>query len=71
MSRPAPRSSITKGDFTVTDAKWSPDGTHIAFTTVPTPLLDDNSLQTAWVMDLASGNMRKLVNTTDYTGMAR
>lgn len=62
---------ITKGDFTVTDAKWSPDGAHIAFTTAPTPLLDDNSLQTAWVMDVASGNMRKLVNTTDYTGSAR
>ena len=62
---------LTKGDFTVTDAKWSPDGAHIAFTTAPTPLLDDNSLQTAWVMDVASGNMRKLVNTTDYTGTAR
>lgn len=62
---------ITHGDNNVTDAHYSPDGTHIAFTTTPTPLLDDNSMQTAWVMDVASGNVRKLVDTPDYTGTAR
>jgi len=62
---------ITHGDNNVTDAHYSPDGTHIAFTTTPTPLLDDNSMQTAWVLDVASGSVRKLVDTPDFTGTAR
>ena len=62
---------LTKGDFTVSDPQWSPDGSHVTFTTNPTPLLDDISLQTAWVLDVASGQKRKLVDTTDYTHTAR
>lgn len=62
---------ITKGDFTVSDPRWSPDGSHIAFTTVPTPLTDDASEQTAWVLDVASGQSRKLVDTQDNTHTAR
>ena len=62
---------ITHGDNNVTDAHYSPDGTHIAFTTTPTPLLDDNGLQTAWVMDVASGSVRKVADTPDYTSMPR
>lgn len=62
---------LTKDDFTVSDPQWSPDGSHIAFTTNPTPLLDDISLQTAWVLDVASGQKRKLVDTSDYTHTAR
>lgn len=62
---------LTKGDFTVSDPQWSPDGSHIAFTTNPTPLLDDISLQTAWVLDVASGQKRKLVDSTRYTHNAR
>lgn len=62
---------ITHGDNNVTDAHYSPDGTHIAFTTTPTPLLDDNGLQTAWVLDVASGSVRKVADTPDYTSMPR
>jgi dipeptidyl aminopeptidase/acylaminoacyl peptidase len=62
---------ITKGDFTVSDARWSPDGAHLTFTTNPTPRLDDMSLQTAWVLDVASGKQRKLVETPDPTLTAR
>ena len=62
---------ITRGDFTVSDPHWSPDGTHIAFTSNPTPRLDEGSLQTAWVMDLASGKQRKVSDTTDYTHTPR
>src|SRR5580700_5263504 len=62
---------LTKGDVTVSDAHWSPDGARVTFTTNPTPRLDDISLQTAWVMDVASGNQRKLVETTNPTQSAR
>jgi len=62
---------ITKGDFTTSDARWSPDGTHITFTSNPTPKADDSALQTAWVLDVASGKQRKLVETADSTQNAR
>jgi len=62
---------LTKDDFTVSDPQWSPDGSHISFTTNPTPLLDDISLQTAWILDVASGQKRKLVDSTGYTHTAR
>ena len=62
---------ITKGDFTVSDPRWSPDGTHITFTSNPTPRLDDGGLQTAWVLDVATGQQRKLADTADFTHTAR
>jgi dipeptidyl aminopeptidase/acylaminoacyl peptidase len=62
---------ITHGDYTVSDPRWSPDATHITFTTNPTPLLDQISEQTAWVLDVASGQARKLADTTEYTHTAR
>src|SRR5690242_4118662 len=61
----------TKGDFSVSDPRWSPDGTRITFTSNPTPRLDDGSLQTAWVLDVASGKQRKVSDTTDFTHTAR
>ncbi|HXY24649.1 MAG TPA: hypothetical protein VEI73_08360, partial [Candidatus Acidoferrum sp.] len=51
---------IAKGEFTISDPRWSPDGTRIAFTSNPTPKADDFSQQTAWVLDVASGKQRKL-----------
>ena len=62
---------ITKGDFTVSDPRWSPDGRHITFTSNPTPRLDDGSLQTAWVLDVASGKQRKVTQASEYTHTAR
>jgi dipeptidyl aminopeptidase/acylaminoacyl peptidase len=62
---------ISNGDFTVGDARWSPDGARVTFTTNPTPRLDDISLQTAWMLDVTSGKQRKLVETSDPTQTAR
>ena len=62
---------ITHGDFTVSDPRWSPDGSRITFTTNPTPLLDDASVQTAYILDVASAQLRKLADTTEYTHTAR
>jgi dipeptidyl aminopeptidase/acylaminoacyl peptidase len=64
-------SQITKGDFTVSDAHWSPDGTRVTFTANPTPRQDDSSLATAWVLDVASGKQRKVAETADPTQTAR
>ena len=62
---------ITKGDFTVSDPRWSPDCLHITFTSNPTPRLDDGGLETAWVLDIAAGKQRKVSATTDHTHTAR
>ena len=62
---------ITQGEFTVSDPRWSPDGTHITFTSNPTPRQDDGSLQTAWVLDVASGSKRKLAENVEFTRAAR
>lgn len=62
---------ITKGDSTVSDPRWSPDGLHITFTSNPTPRLDDGGLQTAWVLDVATGKQRKVSDSTDYTHTPR
>jgi dipeptidyl aminopeptidase/acylaminoacyl peptidase len=62
---------VTKGDFTASDARWSPDGTHVAFTSNPTPRQDDAGLQTAWALDLATGKQHKVAETTDFTGTPR
>jgi len=62
---------LTKGNFTVSDPRWSPDATHVTFTTNPTPRLDEMSNQTAWVLDVATGNQRKLADTPKYTHAAR
>src|SRR5713101_744052 len=62
---------ITHGEFTVSDARWSPDGARITFTSNPTPLQDDASLQTVWVLEVGTGKQRKLVETKDATHTAR
>ena len=62
---------ITKDDFTVSDPRWSSDGTRITFTSNPTPRLDDGSLQTAWVLDVTSAKQRKVAETSDFTHTAR
>jgi dipeptidyl aminopeptidase/acylaminoacyl peptidase len=46
-------SQIVKGDFTVSDPQWSPDGESIAFVTNPTPKADDGGLSDIWVIGLA------------------
>ena len=62
---------ITKGDYTVSDPRWSPDGSHITFTTNPTPRLDDLWLQTARVLDVSTGQEHELAATPKYTHTAR
>jgi dipeptidyl aminopeptidase/acylaminoacyl peptidase len=62
---------LTKENFMVSDPRWSPDGARITFTTTPTPRLDDLWVQTAWILDVSSGNLHKLADTPMYTHTAR
>jgi len=62
---------LTKDNATVSDPQWSPDGTHLTFTTNPTPRADESSLSTAWLFDMATGNRRKLEGDPFSTFSAR
>lgn len=62
---------LTKDNATVADARWSPDGTRVTFTSYPTPRQDDTALATAWVLDVASGSKRKVAEMSDTTHTAR
>jgi dipeptidyl aminopeptidase/acylaminoacyl peptidase len=54
---------LTEGDFTVSDARFSPDGTKISYTTNPTPRADDGDLTDICLLDVASRERKKLAAT--------
>lgn len=53
---------LTAGDFTVSDAQWSPDSGRIAYVTRPNTKLDDTWNSDIWVADLRADapSLRKL-----------
>ncbi|MDQ6830553.1 MAG: S9 family peptidase [Gemmatimonadota bacterium] len=58
-------SEIVHGDFTVRGApSWSPDGTKLAFSTNPTPLIRDYRSD-AYVVTIASKQLEKVSQTSD------
>jgi dipeptidyl aminopeptidase/acylaminoacyl peptidase len=62
---------LTHCDCSASDARWSPDGAHITYTTNPTPKADDGGLQTAWVMEAAGGKAHKVDEKQFATHAAR
>ena len=62
---------VTKGNFTVSDPRWSPDGRRVLFTSNPTPDEDDTSVHTSWVLELAGGAKREVAKYEGSTGAAR
>ena len=52
---------LATGEAVTNDPQWSPDGTHIAYSTTPTPRADDGSLSDLHVVAVAGGAPRKLV----------
>jgi dipeptidyl aminopeptidase/acylaminoacyl peptidase len=52
---------LTEGEFTTSDARWSPDAARIVYVTNPTPKADDGDLSDIWVLTVASGEKKKLV----------
>jgi dipeptidyl aminopeptidase/acylaminoacyl peptidase len=51
---------LTQGDFTVSDAHWSPDVKEIVYVSRPTPHVDDSWKSDIWVVDLESRTPRKI-----------
>jgi dipeptidyl aminopeptidase/acylaminoacyl peptidase len=51
---------LTKGDFTVSDFRWSPDSTKIAYVTRPNTKVDERWNSDIWVMDIEEKKPEKL-----------
>lgn len=62
---------LTEGNWTVADARWSPDGKQISYTVRPTPKADDGSVSDIWVLSVASGEKRKLLESDGTESNAR
>ena len=57
-------SNLSSGSF-----DWSPDGTTIVFSHIPTPRVDDGSLADISMVDVATGDIKPLVHTNATEGM--
>ena len=62
---------LTHSDVHISDARWSPDGSRITFSSTPSPRLDDVTEQTLWIMDASGGQPRRLVDSSEKTHNAR
>jgi dipeptidyl aminopeptidase/acylaminoacyl peptidase len=52
---------VVKGEVHVGDVQWSPDGSRIAYTVTPTPKADDGGRSDIYLLTLASGESRPLL----------
>jgi dipeptidyl aminopeptidase/acylaminoacyl peptidase len=62
---------LTEGNFTVSDAQWSPDGARVTYTSRPTPRADDGALSDVWMVTVASGEKKKLASGDGASDNAR
>ncbi|MBI3406429.1 MAG: S9 family peptidase [Acidobacteria bacterium] len=62
---------LTEGNYTVSDARWSPDGTQVSYTTNPTPKADDGDISDIWILNVAGGDKRKLLENPGPDSGAR
>jgi len=62
---------LTEGNFTVSDAQWSPDGTHLTYTSRPTPRADDGALSDVWIMNINGQEKKKIGGDMGATDNAR
>jgi|GEM_PF-51278 len=52
---------LTRGDFNVLDAAWSPDGKAIAYTRASFRVAEELSRSELWVLELSTGKQRRLL----------
>ena len=69
LELPKPK-ELTKGDFTVTAFKISPDGTTVAFNHQPNPLINSFTKSDISLLDVASGKTRTLVSNGSTDALA-
>lgn len=62
---------LTHGKFTVSDPRYSPDGTRVTFTARRSERVGDFTRSTCWLLNLANGHLRRLVASPLYTLQAR
>ena len=62
---------LTEGNWTVSDPRWSLDGTRISYTINPTPKADDGGLSDIWILTVATGEKKKLVENAGSDQSAR
>ena len=55
---------ITRGDFSILEFRLSHDGTRIAHSRSPSPLLDNRDEGEVWIMDAGGGNALQLTDNT-------
>ena len=58
-----PTRQLTRGDFSVMEFSWSPDGTTIVFSHQPTPAADDWARTDISTVDVGSGDVKPLAQT--------
>jgi len=51
---------LTKGEFTVSGPRWSPDSSYIAYETRPNPKVNESWNSDIWVMEVSTKETRKL-----------
>jgi dipeptidyl aminopeptidase/acylaminoacyl peptidase len=62
---------LTEGSFSVSDARWSPDGTRVSYTANPTPKADDSDVTEVWLLAVGTGEKKKLVPGATTSHSAR
>jgi len=62
---------LTEGNWTASDARWSPDGRQISYTARPTPKADDGDRSDIWILTVASGEKKKLLESEAPESSAR
>lgn len=51
---------LTEGNFTVSDAHWSPDSSRIVYVSRPNPKVNESWMSDIWIVDLDSKTPKKL-----------
>jgi len=62
---------LTEGNWTASDAEWSPDGKQVSYTARPSNRADDGDLTDIWILTVATGDKKKLMESDTPESNAR